>query len=138
MARRPRSAAAVHDRSASAESEPGGALYLRIRDEFIGMITSGKLKDGSKLPTVRALAKQRAINPMTVARAYRELALLGFVVARPGSGSFVSKPSRGSPNGRAQPPAEPSIDPGGISSRLFELARAPGVIAFTGNYPMVE
>lgn len=138
MARKRHAPAAARGSSASPNGEPGGALYLRIRDEFIGMITSGKLKDGSKLPTVRALAKERSINPMTVARAYRELAQLGFVVARPGSGSFVSKAGRGSPNGRAQPPAEPSIDPGGISSRLFELARAPGVIAFTGNYPTVE
>jgi 2-aminoadipate transaminase len=136
MARRRRTPA--HASPASPDKAPGGALYLRIRDEFIGMITSGKLKDGSKLPTVRALAKERAINPMTVARAYRELAERGFIVARPGSGSFVSKAGRGTSNGRAQPAAEPSIDPGGISSRLFELARAPGVIAFTGNYPTVE
>src|SRR5690242_5615118 len=130
MARRRRPPAAARGSSAAPDSEPGGALYLRIRDEFIGMITSGKFKDGSRLPTVRALAKERSINPMTVARAYRELAQLGFVVARPGSGSFVNKAGRGSANGRPQPSAEPSIDPGGISSRLFELARAPGVIAF--------
>ncbi len=113
-------------------------IYARIRDEFAAKIATGKLKDGSKLPTVRELAKERSINPMTVSRAYRELAERGFITARPGSGSYVSRPGRNAANGRAQTTAEPSIDPGGISSRLFELARAPGVIAFTGNYPSVE
>lgn len=116
-----------------------GPLYARIRDELAAKIASGKLKDGAKLPTVRELAKERAINPMTVARAYRELAERGFITARPGSGSYVSRPGRApASNGRAPITADPSIDPGGISSRLFELARAPGVIAFTGNYPSVD
>lgn len=116
-----------------------GPLYARIRDELAAKIASGKLKDGAKLPTVRELAKERAINPMTVARAYRELAERGFITARPGSGSYVSRPGRApASNGRTAIAVDPSIDPGGISSRLFELARAPGVIAFTGNYPSVD
>jgi 2-aminoadipate transaminase len=115
-----------------------GPLYARLRDEFAGKIASGRLKDGSRLPTVRQLASERAINPMTVARAYRELAARGLIVAMPGRGSFVS--NQGRPSSNLHLPAGAagrSIDPGDISSRLFELARAPGVIAFTGNYPSV-
>jgi DNA-binding transcriptional MocR family regulator len=115
-----------------------GPLYARIRDEFASKINSGKLRDGAKLPTVRELAKERSINPMTVSRAYRELAERGFISSRPGSGSYVTKSGRPIASGRALTTTEPSIDPGGISSRLFELARAPGVIGFTGNYPSVE
>jgi DNA-binding transcriptional MocR family regulator len=125
------------DADASSKKPDGAPLYARIRDEFIGKIASGKLKDGTRLPTVRALAVERSINPMTVARAYRELAARGFIVAQAGRGSFVSKPGRATANGRAPATTEPSIEPGGVSSRLFELARAPGVIAFTGNYPSV-
>jgi len=129
-----------HHGRAKAQETPAedGPLYARIRDELAARIASGKLKDGAKLPTVRELAKERSINPMTVARAYRELADRGFITARPGSGSYVSRPGRAAANGRTPASAESSIDPGGISSRLFELARAPGVIAFTGNYPSVE
>lgn len=124
-------------RSTSKDAEDG-PLYARIRDELAAKIASGKLKDGAKLPTVRALAEERSINPMTVARAYRELAERGYIAARPGSGSYVTRPGRAGGNGRAAPSSEPSLEPGEISSRLFELARAPGVIAFTGNYPSVE
>lgn len=114
-------------------------IYARIRDELIVKISAGHLKEGSKLPTVREFAKERSINPMTVSRAYRELSERGYIVARPGSGSFVSRAGRNRDVRNAPAvTAEPDLEPGGISSRLFELARAPGVIAFTGNYPSVE
>lgn len=124
--------------NAAAETGDNAPIYARIRDEFAAKIAAGKLKDGARLPTVRQLAKERSINPMTVARAYRELAERGFIIARAGSGSFVSRPGRAPANGRAPAADDLTLDPGGISSRLFELARAPGVIAFTGNYPSVE
>jgi len=129
----------VENRRVSAKSDRAGGprspLYARLRDELAGRIAAGSLAPGEKLPTVRALAKERSINPMTVAKAYAQLADMGLIHARAGSGSFVAEHKTVS-----DVPANDGglSDLGSISSRLFELAHAPGVIAFTGNYPTAE
>jgi GntR family transcriptional regulator len=50
----------------------------------------GLLDVGDQLPTVREVVADLAINPNTVAKAYRELEASGLVVAQPGRGTFVS------------------------------------------------
>ena len=50
----------------------------------------GILKSGDRLPTVKEVAAQVALNPNTVLRAYRELEHDGLVVSRPGVGTFVA------------------------------------------------
>ena len=49
-----------------------------------------KLTKNEKLPTVRQLANQLAINPNTIAKAYRLLEHEGIIVTRPGAGAFVA------------------------------------------------
>jgi DNA-binding transcriptional regulator YhcF (GntR family) len=49
-------------------------------------IESGELREGERLPSIRTLARQLAINPNTVARAYRELEHRGLVTSHQGSG----------------------------------------------------
>lgn len=51
----------------------------------------GLLKEGDRLPTVKDVAKQMAVNPNTVLKAYRELEHDGLVAARPGVGTFVTR-----------------------------------------------
>ncbi|HEX6547823.1 MAG TPA: GntR family transcriptional regulator [Candidatus Dormibacteraeota bacterium] len=51
----------------------------------------GILKPGDRLPTVKEVSAQVALNPNTVLRAYRDLEHEGLVVSRPGSGTFVSE-----------------------------------------------
>ena len=53
-------------------------------------ITSGDLKPGDQLPTVRQLAVELSINLNTVIRAYRELEMEGILEMQQGSGTFVS------------------------------------------------
>ena len=53
-------------------------------------IASGELTEGDRLPSVRALASEALVNPNTVAKAYRELELLGAVEGRNGSGVYVT------------------------------------------------
>ena len=48
-------------------------IYEQVRDGLRRLIVSGAIADGEKLPSVRALASQLAINPNTIQRAYREL-----------------------------------------------------------------
>ena len=65
-------------------------IYSQIADGFRSQITAGILQPGDKLPSVRELAAQLAINPNTIQRAYRELEHEGFIYSMTGKGSFVS------------------------------------------------
>ena len=64
-------------------------IYEQVRDGLRRLIVSGAIADGEKLPSVRALASQLAINPNTIQRAYRELEAEGYICSVPGRGSFV-------------------------------------------------
>ena len=64
-------------------------IYEQVRDGFRQLILTGVLPPDSKLPSVRELAGQLAINPNTIQRAYRELEAEGCICSVPGKGSFV-------------------------------------------------
>ena len=64
-------------------------IYEQIMDELRKMIISGVFAPDEKLPSVRELAQQLAINPNTIQRAYRELEQAGFIYSVPGKGSFA-------------------------------------------------
>ena len=65
-------------------------LYSQIIDGFREQIAAGILTPGEKLPSVRDLAAELAINPNTIQRAYRQLELEGWIVSMQGKGNFVS------------------------------------------------
>ena len=65
-------------------------IYTQIIDSFKEQITAGILRTGDKLPSVRELAVQLAINPNTIQRSYRALESEGWIVTVPGKGCFVS------------------------------------------------
>ena len=64
-------------------------IYAQIIDGFRDQILSGVLANGDKLPSVRELALQLAINPNIIQRAYRELEMQGWIATVPGKGCFV-------------------------------------------------
>ena len=64
-------------------------IYTQITDGFREQILSGVLRSGEKLPSVRELAGNLAINPNTIQRAYRQLEAEGWIVTVPGKGCFV-------------------------------------------------
>ena len=64
-------------------------IYSQIVDNIRGQITAGVLEAGDKLPSVRELASQLAINPNTIQRAYRELEMARWIATVPGKGCFV-------------------------------------------------
>jgi GntR family transcriptional regulator len=66
------------------------AVYQQIIDFIKRDIAMGRLEKDEKLPTVRQLAAQLAINPNTIAKAYRQLEQEGIIVTKPGSGAFVA------------------------------------------------
>jgi len=68
----------------------GVATYLQIVQQVKEALRLGVLDVGDKLPTVREVVADLAINPNTVAKAYRDLEREGLVVARQGRGTFVA------------------------------------------------
>ena len=65
-------------------------VYRQIIDQIKRDIAMGRLIKDEKLPTVRQLAAQLAINPNTIAKAYRQLEGEGIIVTRPGAGAFIA------------------------------------------------
>jgi len=65
-------------------------IYVQIKEGLCRLILNGVLAEGERLPSVRELAGQLAINPNTIQRAYRELESEGFVYSMTGKGSFVA------------------------------------------------
>jgi GntR family transcriptional regulator len=70
--------------------DDGIPIYRQIQDQIRDRIFSGVLSGGDELPPIRTLALQLAVNPNTVARAYRELEVEGLVEKRRTTGTFVS------------------------------------------------
>ena len=73
------------------ESQP---IYRQIRDRVIAMILDGILKEGDSLPSVRTVAAEYRVNPLTVLKAYQELADEGLVESRRGRGMFINEGAR--------------------------------------------
>ena len=65
-------------------------LYEQVVDGFRQLIVAGALQSDDKLPSVRSLASQLAMNPNTIKRAYLELETMGYVYSSAGRGSFVA------------------------------------------------
>ena len=67
----------------------GRPIYAQVIDGFREQIVTGILQPGDKLPSVRELASNLAINPNTIQRSYRQLEVEGWIVTVPGKGCFV-------------------------------------------------
>ena len=69
-------------------------IYEQVKDSLRRAIITGVLLPDDKIPSVRELASQLAINPNTIQKAYRELETEGYLYSVPGKGSFVSESSQ--------------------------------------------
>ena len=76
-------------------------IYEQVQDGLRKLMVAGVLQEGEKLPSVRALAGQLAINPNTIQRAYEALEREGYVYSIGGKGSFVA-PRREVDDGRKE------------------------------------
>ena len=65
--------------------------YLQIVQQVKQALQVGILRPGDQLPTIKDVVGHIAINPNTVAKAYRELEVLGLAEGRTGSGTFVKQ-----------------------------------------------
>lgn len=64
-------------------------IFEQLKAQILEFISLGILAPNDKLPSVRSLAAELAINPNTVAKAYQELELQGYLYTVPGKGCFV-------------------------------------------------
>ena len=72
------------------DNASGRPVYQQIMDQVKRDIALGRLIKDEQLPTVRQLARQLALNPNTIAKAYRQLEQEGIIVTKPGAGAFVA------------------------------------------------
>lgn len=68
----------------------GRPIYEQVKDGLRQMVICGAIRPGDKLPSVRAMASQLAINPNTIQKAYEALEQEGYVYSIPGKGSFAA------------------------------------------------
>lgn len=68
----------------------GTPIYRQLVDQVRQAVASGVLRAGDKLPSVRDLAVELAVNPNTVAKAYQELEREGVIETPRGKGSFIA------------------------------------------------
>jgi GntR family transcriptional regulator len=78
----------------------GVPIYLQIVNQVKYQVASGRLAPGEEMPSIRELSEKLVVNPNTVARAYRELELMGVVTKRRTAGTYVS--DAGSPLARRE------------------------------------
>jgi GntR family transcriptional regulator len=69
-------------------------IYRQLRDRVVAMILDGVLKEGDPLPSVRNVAAEYRVNPLTVLKAYQQLVDEEFVESRRGLGMFVRSGAR--------------------------------------------
>ncbi len=69
----------------------GAPIYRQLKDRVIAMMLDGLLKPGDPLPSVRQVAAEYQLNPITVSRAYQELADEALVEKRRGLGMYVTE-----------------------------------------------
>ena len=73
------------------DSQP---IYRQLRDKVVAMILEGALGDGDALPSVRNVAAEFSLNPLTVLKGYQQLVDEGLVEKRRGRGMFVTPGAR--------------------------------------------
>jgi len=74
------------------DSQP---IYRQLRDRVVAMILDGVLKEGDPLPSVRNVAAEYRVNPLTVLKGYQQLVEEGLIESRRGLGMFVNAGARG-------------------------------------------
>jgi GntR family transcriptional regulator len=73
----------------------GVPIYVQLMEQIKHAVETGAVRTGEQLPTIRKVADDLAMNPNTVARAYRELEREGVIEVRHGSGAFVAEVETG-------------------------------------------
>ena len=77
------------------EWNDGRPIYRQLRDRIVAMILDGVLDEGDPLPSVRTVAAEYRVNPLTVLKGYQQLVDEQLVESRRGRGMFINAGARG-------------------------------------------
>jgi GntR family transcriptional regulator len=91
----------------------GVPIYVQLMEQIKHAVETGAVRAGEQLPTIRKVAEDLAMNPNTVARAYRDLEHEGVIEVRHGSGAYILEPGKSSKAASIRRSAEilrPSIE----------------------------
>ena len=76
------------------EFHTGQPIFVQIRQRLMDMILRGSVADGDALPSIRQVATEMSVNPLTVTRAFEALVDIGVVEKRRGLGMYVTTGGR--------------------------------------------
>lgn len=99
----------------------GVPFYRQIIEQVLLAVGDGRLKPGDRLPTVRALAVDLAVNLNTVAKAYKEMEIRGIVETQQGTGTFIAA-KQAAPKAKERKKAVQEL-----ADRFVALATARGI-----------
>ena len=103
----------------------GIPIYRQILEQVRRQVTSGQLKPGDTLPSVREVALTHAVNPMTISKAYSLLQAEGLLEHNRGKPMTVASQSRAqSPLTQRLQQIEPLIDQVAVAARQLQLSQA--------------
>jgi DNA-binding transcriptional MocR family regulator len=112
--------------------------YRDLAEELAGSIRNGTLRAGDRVPSVRAVCRERGLSPATAMRAYEVLEAEGLIETRPRSGYYVSadwqrpsrEPQRSKPSSKAAP-----IDVEELVFGILEATRRHDVVPLGSAFP---
>jgi len=97
-------------------------MHKQVTDQMRDAIAKGALSPGARLPSIRELARELAVSPITIKRAYGDLEREGYLITRPGLGSFVAGIDRSRLRAKKL---------GEIRGEIARIARSAGVFGIT-------
>lgn len=101
----------------------GVPIYRQIVDQVLALVASGTLRPGDLLPSVRQVARDAAVNPMTVSKAYSKLEAEGVVRRVRGQGMEVLPPSQNGSLDQRKQQFRQTIEPALHRARQLGLNR---------------
>ncbi len=113
-------------------------LYEALADELAGLMASGVLRPGERLPSVRQQQERRGVSPSTVFQAYYQLEARGLIESRPRSGYYVAARrvvATPEPEVSRPDPASTMVDVSELVFQVLEASRAPGIVPFGSAFP---
>ena len=111
--------------------------YEALAEDLTGIIVTGNLRPGERLPSVRRLSRERRLSVSTVLQALHQLEDRGLVEARPQSGYFVRHAAarRAPPSARSTPEAPVPVDVSQRLMRVLQSSMQPGVAPLAAALP---
>jgi GntR family transcriptional regulator len=108
----------------------GVPIYRQLLEQIRRMAASGQLPPGTELPSIRDLALEHAINPMTVSKVYTLLEAEGVLERNRGKPMTIAKPARAqAPLAKRLEQLEPQVEQVALAARQLELSEKDAVKA---------